>query len=95
MVQCRWGDCTEQLYVDHNNVNHWGKHVRAHYASEKDRVQCMWGDECDSVIHKSSMWKHVVVHEEKFKVQCPRGCGVSTRGDMMRRHLQSCNYAPY
>lgn len=45
------------------------------------------------MIHKSSMWKHIVVHQPKFKIRCPRGCGVLTRGDMMRRHLQSCSYS--
>ena len=40
------------------------------------------------------MWKHIVVHEPKFKIRCPRGCDVFTRSDMMRRHLQSCSYTP-
>jgi len=46
------------------------------------------------VVNKSSMWKHIVVHQPKFKIRCPRGCDVSTRADMMRRHLQTCNYTP-
>lgn len=39
------------------------------------------------------MWKHIVVHQPKFKIRCPRGCDVSTRADMMRRHLRYCPYA--
>ena len=40
------------------------------------------------------MWKHIVVHQPKFKIRCPRGCGVSTRGDMVKRHLQYCRHTP-
>jgi len=39
------------------------------------------------------MWKHIVVHQPKFKIRCPRGCDVFTRGDMMKRHLQYCHFA--
>ena len=94
MVQCRWTGCTKRLHVDYVDVRHWGKHVREHYAHEQDMVQCKWDGGCGAVINKSSMWKHVVVHQPKFKIRCPRGCDVLTRGDMMRRHLQSCNYTP-
>ena len=54
-------------------------------------IQCRWDGGCGALVNKSSMWKHIVVHQPKFKVRCPRGCGVSTRGDMMKRHLQSCS----
>jgi len=92
MVQCQWGNCTERLYVDYVNVEHWGRHVREHYADQQDMIPCEWEGGCSAVIHKSSMWKHVIVHQPKFKIRCPRGCDVSTRSDMMRRHLRSCSY---
>lgn len=92
LVQCQWEGCTQRLYVDYVSVGHWGKHIREHYANQPDSIRCKWGDGCDSVIHKSSMWKHIVVHQPKFKIRCPRGCDVFTRSDMMRRHLQSCTY---
>lgn len=92
MVQCQWEGCTEQLYVDYINVRHWAKHIREHYADEHDTIQCKWKGGCGFAINKSSMWKHIVVHQPKFKIRCPRGCNVSTRSDMMRRHLRTCNY---
>ena len=94
MVQCQWGGCTKRLYVDYINVEHWGKHVREHYADERDTIQCQWEGGCGDVVNKSSMWKHVVRHQSKFKIRCPYGCGVSTRGDMMNRHRKTCNYTP-
>ena len=94
MVQCQWEGCTKRLHVDYISVGHWGKHVREHYANEQDMIQCKWEGGCGAVVNKSSMWKHVVVHQPKFKIRCPRGCDVSTRSDMMRRHLQTCNYTP-
>jgi len=93
MVQCQWADCTKRLHVDYVSVRHWGKHVREHYAKEQDMIQCEWEGGCGAVINKSSMWKHIIVHEPKFKIRCPHGCDVSTRGDMMRRHLRSCPHA--
>lgn len=94
MVRCQWEGCTKRLHVDYISVGHWGKHVREHYASEQDTIKCKWEGGCSRVVNKSSMWKHIVVHQPKFKIRCPRGCGVSTRADMMRRHLQTCNYIP-
>ena len=94
MVRCQWEGCTKRLHVDYIDVGHWGKHVREHYANEQDTIKCKWGGGCGAMVNKSSMWKHVVVHQPKFKIRCPRGCDVSTRGDMMRRHLQTCNYTP-
>ena len=91
-VQCQWAGCTKRLHVDYVSVKHWGKHIRQHYARQQDMVECRWGAGCDAVVSKSSMWKHVVVHQPKFKIRCPRGCDVMTRGDMMRRHLRSCPF---
>ncbi|KAF9650308.1 hypothetical protein BDM02DRAFT_3112279 [Thelephora ganbajun] len=90
MVQCQWTGCTKRLHVDYVSVKHWGKHVREHYANQQDMIQCKWKGGCGAVLGKSSMWKHIVVHQPKFKIRCPRGCDVVTRGDMMRRHLRSC-----
>jgi hypothetical protein len=78
------------MHVDYVDVKHWGQHVREHYADQPEMVECKWDGGCGAVISKSSMWKHIVVHQPKFKIRCPRGCGVFTRGDMMKRHLQSC-----
>jgi len=93
-VQCKWADCTEQLHVDYISVEHWGRHIREHYADQQDTIQCKWEGGCGSRFHKSSIWKHIIVHEPRFKIRCPRGCGVSTRGDMMNRHLLYCQHAP-
>ena len=94
MVQCQWAGCTKELHVDYIDVSHWGKHVRGHYANGEASIQCEWNGGCGVSITKSSVWKHIVVHQPKFKIRCPRGCDVSTRSDMMRRHLQSCPYIP-
>lgn len=94
MVQCQWEGCTKSLHVDYISVKHWGKHIRGHFADKQEMVQCKWDGGCGSVICKSSMWKHVVVHQPKFKIRCPRGCGIFTRADMMRRHLQTCSFIP-
>ena len=94
MVQCRWDGCTKRLYVDYISVRHWGEHVRTHYSDEQGTIQCKWRGGCGAAVNKSSMWKHVVSHQSKFKVRCPKGCGVSTREDMLPRHTGTCNYTP-
>jgi hypothetical protein len=94
MVQCKWEGCTKWLHVDYIDVGHWGKHIREHYADEQDMVQCKWDGGCGVCHNKSSMWKHIIVHEPKFKIRCTRGCDIFTRGDMMKRHLRTCNYTP-
>ena len=78
------------MHVDYLNVQHWAKHVREHYAHEPEMLHCKWEGGCGSVICKSSMWKHIVVHEPRFKIRCPIGCGVLTRADMVTRHFQAC-----
>ena len=92
IVECQWSGCTKRLHVDYVDVKHWGQHVREHYADQPEMVQCKWDGGCGAVISKSSMWKHIVVHQPKFKIRCPRGCDVFTRADMMRRHLQTCSF---
>lgn len=92
MVQCRWGDCTVRLPVNYTNVKNWSTHIRGHCTGRPEMVRCQW-DDCGYLINKSSMWKHMIVHEARFKLRCPLGCGVSTRGDMMKRHLGSCPFA--
>ena len=96
MVQCEWGDCTERMHVDYICVKHWGTHIRDHIDDLPNVVQCQWGGVgvCGISIHKSSLWKHIVVHQRKFKIRCPLGCSVFTRGDMMKRHLNSCMFKP-
>ena len=94
VVQCRWAKCTKLLSVDYVSVRHLGGHVRAHYADDSEMTRCRWEGGCGAEIHKSSMWKHVVVHQPKFKVRCPFGCDVMTREDMMARHLRSCPFNP-
>lgn len=90
MVRCQWEDCKRWLHVDYVDVKHWGQHIREHYTDEPDLVPCRWGSGCGAEINKSSVWKHIIVHEPKFKIRCPHGCDVLTRGDMMKRHLRSC-----
>ena len=94
LVQCRWTGCTQQLLVDYEHVAHWARHIRGHSAAQQQAVRCRWNGGCGAIVHKSSIWKHVVVHEPRFKLRCPRGCPISTRGDMMARHLRSCRFVP-
>ena len=89
MVRCQWADCTKKLHVDYVNIKHWSDHIREHYTSQPETMPCQW-DGCDSKINKSSVWKHVVAHQPKFKLRCPHGCDVYTRADMMKRHLRTC-----
>ena len=94
MVQCGWGGCTKRLHVDYVSVKHWGNHVREHYIRQQEMIECKWNGGCGARINKSSVWKHIVVHQPKFKLRCPRGCEVFTRGDMMKRHLRTCPFTP-
>jgi hypothetical protein len=90
MVECQWTGCTARLHVDFVNVKHWGRHVREHYLDKLDAVECEWEGGCGMKINKGSLWKHIIVHESRFKIRCPRRCGVFTRSDMMKRHLRTC-----
>ena len=95
MVRCMWDGCGQRLHVDYVNADHWGKHLRGHLPKDRgDVIRCRWGDNCGVSTQKGSMWKHVVVHQPKFKIRCPRGCGVFSRGDMMSRHLLYCPRPP-
>lgn len=94
MVQCMWEGCTTTMYVDYVNVKHWGKHIREHYTNQPEMIQCQWAGGCGAAIKKSSLWKHIVVHQPRFKLRCPHGCDVFTRADMMKRHLNTCPFLP-
>jgi hypothetical protein len=92
MVECQWAGCTKRLHVDYVSVKHWGQHIRDHYVGKPQMIQCQWDGGCGATVHKSSLWKHIVVHQQKFKIRCPHGCDVFTRGDMMKRHFQTCPF---
>ena len=67
-------------------------HVREHSIYQPEMIPCQWNGGCGAIINKNSVWKHIVVHQPKFKLRCPRGCDVFTRGDMMKRHLRTCGF---
>lgn len=92
LVQCQWAGCTQQFPVNYEDVTHWSQHIRGHATTQPRMVRCMWNGGCGIEVHKSSIWKHVVVHEPRFKLRCPRGCPIFTRGDMMARHLRACRF---
>jgi len=102
-VRCLWGgDCTVQMTFDYtlDTIKDWRNHIASHLAKSdgstegptggcQKMVKCLWGG-CSAKVEKGYLFKHIVTHEVRFKLLCPRGCGVTFRDDNLERHLRSC-----
>ena len=104
-MKCLWGgDCTVRMAFDYtlDTIKDWKNHIASHLAEPNEpsegsagrcqkvkMVTCSWGD-CDTKVEKGYLFKHIVTHEVRFKLLCPRGCEVAIRDDNLERHLRSC-----
>lgn len=98
-MQCLWGgDCTAVKTFDYSMgaIKDWKNHIASHLAESSEvvggsagRVKCRWG-ECNKEVERGYLFKHITTHEVRFKLLCPRGCGVAIRGDNLERHLRVC-----
>ena len=104
-MQCLWGsNCTTRMDFDYTfkTIKDWKNHIASHLVKPdkptedsvgRDQmvkiVKCSWG-ECSANVEKGYLFKHIVTHEVRFKLLCPRGCGVAIRDDNLERHLKSC-----
>jgi len=104
MVRCLWGDdCTVQMVFDYtlDTIKDWKNHIVSHLTKSNGPtedptggcqkiVKCRW-DGCSAKVERGYLFKHIVTHEVRFKLLCPRGCGVAFRDDNLERHLRSCH----
>ena len=102
-VRCLWGgDCTVQMTFDYtlDTIKGWRNHIASHLTKYTEptedpagkyqrTVKCCWGG-CSAKVERGYLFKHIVTHEVRFKLLCPRGCGVAFRDDNLERHLRSC-----
>ena len=98
-MQCLWGgDCTAVKTFDYSMgaIKDWKNHIASHLAESSEvvggsagRVKCRWGG-CNKEVERGYLFKHITTHEVRFKLLCPRGCGVAIRGDNLERHLRVC-----
>lgn len=104
-MQCLWGsNCTTRMDFDYTfkTIKDWKNHIASHLVKPskptEDSVgrgqmvkilKCSWGG-CSANVEKGYLFKHIVTHEVRFKLLCPRGCGVAIRDDNLERHLKSC-----
>lgn len=104
-MKCLWGGgCTVQMPFDYtlDTIKDWKNHIASHLAkSDKSTddsagrnqkmkvVKCGW-DGCGAKVERGYLFKHIVTHEMRFKLLCPRGCEVAIRDDNLDRHLRSC-----
>ena len=102
-ARCLWGrDCTVQMAFDYtqDTIRDWKNHIASHLVKSntptedpagrhQKSVKCRWGG-CSEKVERGYLFKHIVTHEVRFKLLCPRGCGVAFRDDNLERHLRSC-----
>jgi hypothetical protein len=107
-MRCRWGDdCTVQMDFDYtfDTIKDWKTHIVSHLARPSETtedsagrdqkvkmVKCSWGG-CSAKVERGYLFKHIITHEVRFKLLCPRGCEVAIRGDNLERHLRTCPLA--
>ena len=84
-------------------IREWKSHLASHLAKSGEPtedsvgraqlrvrvVECNW-DGCNAKVERGYLFKHIVTHEVRFKLLCPRDCGVAIRDDNLERHLKSC-----
>ena len=93
-MQCLWRDgCTVNKAFDYSagTIKDWKTHINSHLEGSVGVVKCRWGG-CKEEAQKDYMFKHIVTHEVRFKLLCPRGCGVAVRDDNRERHLKVCQF---
>jgi len=104
-MRCLWGnDCTTRMAFDYSlgTIKDWKGHIAVHLTGSNQpaedpggrgqkvkMVRCSW-DGCGEKVEKGYLFKHIVTHEVRFKLLCPRGCEVAIRDDNLERHLKSC-----
>jgi len=102
-VRCLWGGgCTVEMAFDYtpDTIKDWRNHIFSHLTKSNEptedppgrcqkMVKCHWGG-CGAKVERGYLFKHIVTHEVRFKLLCPRGCGVAFRDDNLERHLRSC-----
>jgi len=84
-------------------IKEWKDHLASHLAKSNEPVEvpagrnqprvemvgCSW-DGCDERVERGHLFEHVVTHEARLELLCPRGCGVVITDDNLDRHLKSC-----
>ena len=101
-MQCLWDDnCTVRMAFNYtlDTIKDWKNHIASHVPEPNKTtedlaggcrmVECGWG-RCGAKVEKGYLFKHIVTHEVRFKLLCPRGCEVAIRDDNLERHLRSC-----
>ena len=104
-MRCLWGDdCTVRMPFNYtlDTIKDWKNHIGWHLTRSNEStddpvgrcqtvkmVTCGW-DGCSVKVERGYLFKHIVTHEVRFKLLCPRGCEVAIRDDNLERHMRSC-----
>ena len=102
-MRCLWGDdCSIQMAIEYtpDSIKDWKSHIASHLTKSNQPtedpmerhqkvVNCRWSG-CSTKVERGYLFKHIVTHEVRFKLLCPRGCEVAIRDDNLERHLRSC-----